>query len=180
MERIFLWWNTAALSQEQQVAQPRCKSKTHPCAKSYMESSARGVAAVWKCMSNADCIDVWSAAACLSRQTEKSLFLSFLCWAPKQRHLAAYSSHRQERIKVLGKVCAKNTLLWWHIWANVAAFSWLSWGPGQISSGIPEIFRHLLKPDHIFAVWLFGFLGRMQVRMLLVRVRCHSHTTMVT
>lgn len=76
-ERIFLWWNTAASSQEQQVAQPRCKSKTHPCAKSYTERSARGVAAVWKCMSNTDSIDMWSAVACLSRQkeSEKSLFI---------------------------------------------------------------------------------------------------------
>lgn len=70
VERIFLWWNTAASSQEQQVAQPRCKSKTHPCAKSYTERSARGVAAVWKCMSNTDSIDVWSAVACLPRRKE--------------------------------------------------------------------------------------------------------------
>ena len=70
VERIFLWWNTAASSQEQQVAQPRCKSKTHPCAKSYTERSARGVAAVWKCMSNTDSIDMWSAVARLSRRRE--------------------------------------------------------------------------------------------------------------
>lgn len=70
VERIFLWWNTAASSQEQQVAQQRCKSKTHPCAKSYTEKSQRGVAAVWKCMSNTDPLDMWSAVACLSRWRE--------------------------------------------------------------------------------------------------------------
>lgn len=70
VEWIFLWWNTAASSQEQQVAQPRCKSKTHPCAKSYREKSARGVAGVWKCMSNTDCIDMRSPLAFLSRLKE--------------------------------------------------------------------------------------------------------------
>lgn len=44
--------------------------KTHPCAKSYTERSARGVAAVWKCMSNKESIDVWSAEASPSRQKE--------------------------------------------------------------------------------------------------------------
>lgn len=59
------------------------------------------------------------------------------------------------------------------------AFSWLNRGPEHISS-VPEIFQHLLKPDHIFAEWLFGFTRSMKVRTPLVTLRCHSHTTLVT